>query len=335
MTGPFERGAVVVSIDTEQIWGYLDLLTEEQFEARYPNARSAHARLLARLCEARVGATWFVVGALALRDCAGASDRRISGLLDEGIQVRPGGETSAPLWYCRTFLEQLRHAWPPQEIGLHGGLTHLVWTDRRSTVEIARRELTEGIMALAFLCGRPLSFSYPRNQEAHHHLLIQHGLRCFRGRPPALAWRLGATLPGSILRACEEVTRRTPPLVWPEQVMPGLWNIPSSMFLYPIGPSRTRFIGLRSRVERFCRGIGAAARHRGLFHFCLHPENLAESPYGFSLLEDMLEKLVRARDRGDVEIMTMRDVVDRMERTQSYAWQRHQYSDLLEAYRRS
>src|SRR3954454_3875755 len=76
MTGPFERGAVVVSIDTEQIWGYCDYLNEEQFESRFPNARSTHARLLARLCEARVCATWFVVGALALRDCDGASDRR-------------------------------------------------------------------------------------------------------------------------------------------------------------------------------------------------------------------------------------------------------------------
>jgi len=334
MNETFERGVVVVSIDTEQIWGYLDLLSEEQFEDRFPNARSAHGKLLNRLSDARVGATWFVVGGLALRDCAGASDRRISGLIEERIQIRAGGEAAAPLWYCRSFLEQLRHAWPPQEIGLHGGLTHLVWTDRRSDVETARRELTEGIMALAFLCGRPLSFSYPRNQEAHYHLLAEHGLRCFRGRPPALAWQLGQTLPGSLLRAFEEMTRRTPPLVWPQQVMPGLWNIPSSMFLYPIGPSRTRVIGLRSRVDRFCRGLAAAARHRGIFHFGLHPENLAESPYGFSLIEDILEKLVRARDRGDVEVMTMRDVVDRMERSQSYACQRHQHSELFETYRR-
>jgi hypothetical protein len=334
MTGAFERGVVVLSIDTEQIWGYLDCLTEEQFETRFPNAPGAHRQLLARLCEARVGATWFVVGGLALRDSAGAADRRISGLVGERVQIRAGGEATAPLWYCRSFLEKLRHAWPPQEIGLHGGLTHLVWTDPRTTAEMARRELSEGIMALAFLCGRPLSFSYPRNQEAYYDLLLQHGLRCFRGRPPVLAWQLGPTLPGSLLRAWEELTRRAPPVVWPHQTLPGLWNIPFSMFLYPIGPARTWMIGLRSRVERFCRGMEAAARHRAIFHFCLHPENLAESPDGFLLLEDILEKLVRTRDRGDVEIMTMRDVVDRMEREQSYACQRHQHSDLFETHRR-
>jgi hypothetical protein len=334
MTESFERGAVVISIDTEQIWGYHDFLSEDQFEARFPEARSAHGRLLARLCEARVAATWFVVGGLAIRDSAGPLDRRIAGLVPEPVRVRAGGEAAAPLWYCRSFLEQLRHAWPLQEIGLHGGLTHLIWTSTQSTAEMARRELTEGIMALAFLCGRLVSFSYPRNQEAYHHLLPQHGLRCYRGRPPALAWQLGSSVPGAVLRAGEELIRRTPPVVWPQEMLPGLWNIPASMFLYPISSARTRMIGLRSRVDRFSRGVEAAARHRGIFHFGLHPENLTESPYGFSLLEDMLEKLVRARDRGDVEITTMRDIVDRMERKQSHEWQRYQHSELSEADRR-
>jgi hypothetical protein len=189
-------------------------------------------------------------------------------------------------------------------------------------------------MALAFLAGRPLSFSYPRNQEAHYELLQQHGIRSFRGRPDVLAWRLGRRISGSLLRAFEELTWRTPPIVWPEQSLPGLWNIPSSMFLYPIGAARTRIIGLRSRLERFCRGVDAAARHRAVFHFCLHPENLVESPHGFPLIEDILDQLVRARDRGDVEIMTMRDVVDRMERNQSYACQRHEYADISETHRR-
>ncbi len=308
MAAPFERGVVMVSIDTEQIWGYHDLLSEAQFESRFPNAPAAHTRLLECLCEASVRATWFVVGGLALRD----------------VQAPAGREAAPCLWHCRSFLERLRAARPAQEIGLHGGLTHLVWTDARFTLETARRELNEGIRALTDLCGKPTSFSFPRNREAYHHLLPQHGLRCFRGRPQALAWRLGPTIPGAILRASEELLRRTPPLGWPAQTMPALWNIPSSMFFYPITPARSRIIGLRSRIERFRRGMEAATRHRAVFHFSLHPENLVESPGGFAVLEDILEKLVQARDRGDVEIMTMRDVVDRMERKQPYDCQRHQ-----------
>ena len=50
----FERGVVVFSIDTEQIWGYLDCLSETQFESRFPKAPEAHGELLTRLCTAGV-----------------------------------------------------------------------------------------------------------------------------------------------------------------------------------------------------------------------------------------------------------------------------------------
>jgi hypothetical protein len=70
---------------------------------------------------------------------------------------------------------------------------------------------------------------------------------------------------------------------------------------------------LRSRVERFSRGLEAAARCRGIFHYCLHPENLAESRDGFSMFDDILERLARARDSGEVDVLTMREVVAKME----------------------
>jgi hypothetical protein len=105
--------------------------------------------------------------------------------------------------------------------------------------------------------------------------------------------------------------------------MPGLWNVPASMFLYPMGPARARLIGLRSRIERFRRGLQAAAQHKAIFHFGLHPENLVESDGCFTVIEDILELVVLARERGDIEVMTMKDVVDRMERNQPYACQRN------------
>jgi hypothetical protein len=55
-------------------------------------------------------------------------------------------------------------------------------------------------------------------------------------------------------------------------------------------------------------------RHRGIFHYCLHPENLTESPDGFAMFEEMLGHLVRARDRGDVDVVTMTEMAARMER---------------------
>lgn len=311
----FDRGVVILSFDTEQIWGYLDLFDETQFHRRYQGALDAHTKLLASLSEANVRATWFVVGGMALRGSQGTRDRRLAGLPYKWTSRIPvGDEATAPLWYRPSLLSALHQTKPAQEVGLHGGLTHFIWTDRNAAPEVVEWELAEGVRALEQALVAPLSFSFAREQEAYHHLLPAHGFICFRGGTVARSFRLGPTIVGKAARLFDEMRRSTPCLVWPRRTLPGLWNIPSSVFLYPIHPSRTRLAGLRSRIERFSRGIEAAARHRGIFHYCLHPENLTEAPQGFALFNEMLERLNRSRTRGDIEILTMSDVAARMER---------------------
>jgi len=311
----FERGVVILSLDTEQIWGYSDLLSEPQFGRRYPDAVGAHEKLLECLSRAGVSATWLIVGGMALGGSQGARDRRMAGLpIEWTVRIPCGTEATTPLWYRRSFVGHLRKARPLQEIGLHGGLTHFIWTNPLATREVVKCELAEGVEALEQALVRPLSFSFGREQEAYYDLLPVHGIRCYRGRTLARAFQLGPTLHGALARLFDELRRSTPSPVWPQETLPGLWNIPASLFLYPIGASRTRVSGLRSRIERFSRGMAAAIRHRGIFHYCLHPENLTESRHGFSMFEEMLERLIRTRDRGDIEILTMGEVAARMER---------------------
>ena len=73
---------VILSLDTEQIWGYLDQMNEEQFRDRYPDALGAQEKVLECLSNAGVSATWFMVGGMALRGSAGARDLRMAGLPD-------------------------------------------------------------------------------------------------------------------------------------------------------------------------------------------------------------------------------------------------------------
>jgi len=310
----FDRGVVMLSFDVEQIWGYLDLLAEDQFRRQHPDALDAHTRLLECLVAANVSATWFVVGGLALRGSEGERDRRMAGLPYKWTERIPAGdEASAPLWYRRSFIEALRNE-PSQEIGLHGGLTHLIWTDPFATREIVAWELAQGVAALEEASVSPISFSFGREREAFYDLLPGGGIVCYRGRTVAPSYRLGRGVVGKAARLLDELSRTTPHLVWPQETLPGLWNIPSSLFLYSIHRSRTMLTGFQSRIERFNRGIEAAARYRGIFHFCLHPENLTRAPEGFAVFEQMVERLVAARARGDIEILTMRDVAGRMER---------------------
>ena len=123
----FERGMVILSFDTEQVWGHADYFNEAQFLERYPGAFEAHDKLLDRLCTADIPATWFMVGGLALRGSQGARDARMAGLPAAWTSTVPAGsERTAPGWYRHSFVKRLREAQPHQEIGIHGGLIHLI-----------------------------------------------------------------------------------------------------------------------------------------------------------------------------------------------------------------
>lgn len=306
---PMEQGTVVLSLDVDLFWGHFDILDERRFTARFPNAAASYDHVLRSLCNARVSATWLVVGGVALSGTGGARDPRAAGLPREwSSRIPAGNEVTAPLWYRRSFVLQLANASVQQDIGLRGGLTHLIWTDPHSNREVVRKELEAGVAALAELGIRPAAFSFPRNLERHHDLLTEFGIRCYRG-----AERLGRSLPGSVVRLTSEMGRVTPKAVWPEQKHLGLWNIPASLSLYPIGETRSTIVPLQTRLDRFQKGVEEAARQRGVFHFSLNPVNLAESPRGYQLFDSLMERLAHARRSGDVSILTMAQLSGRMD----------------------
>jgi len=310
---PFERGAAVISIDTEQIWGYLDLFDEQQFEARYPNTREIHDRLLTLLTREGIGATWTVVGMFAQAGSKGPADDRLAGVPAWWThRVPAGSEKTRPLWYARTFVERLKRASVAQEIGMHGGISHLVWGDPRVEAVTAARELRAGMQALAALGLQPSAFVFPRDLEAHHQVLRDGGIRCFRGRAPILSERFGYGKFGALVRTGEEIFKAAPPIVQPVEFLPGLWNLPASMFIYSLGRNRSRFVAPRLRVERTRLGLTAAAAQKGIFHLGLHPENLAESDFAFSVFEAMIHQICRRRDRERLEVLTMTAAVDRV-----------------------
>lgn len=312
-TSKFQRGVAVISIDTEQIWGHFDLMDEIDFQARYPDTRAVHDRLLALLCDAGVSATWTVVGLLASEGSRGKVDSRVTGLPSFWTQhIPPGTEATRPLWYARSFIRRLQRARIQQDIGIHGGLTHLIWAGTRVTKSMLARELRAGIAVLQEQGIYPESFVFPRDLEAHHAVLRDLGIRCYRGRAPICSERLRFNLAGSMVRAGEELLKLTPPVVFPREFLPGLWNLPASMFLYSLNQTRCRLIPARLRVERTKRGLEAAARCNGVFHLGLHPENLAESRFAFSTFESIIEEICRYRDAGDIEVLTMAGAIDRI-----------------------
>ena len=219
-------------------------------------------------------AAWAIVGGLTLSGSAGRTDGRFRGLPDHWVSLIPAGnEMSHPMWYSRSFALQLRTAKPRQDIGLHGGLTGLMWDNARVTKAEIRREIRAGIDALAELGIHARSFVYPRNRECFHEFLVENDLAAtVCGRSPVAWEKLTSRLPRAALRVIEEIGRFEPPVVWPSEYRPGLWNIPASLALYPMGRLRSQLVPLATRLRRFRLGIEAAVRSKGMFHFLSAPQ---------------------------------------------------------------
>ena len=285
----FERGVVMITFDTEQIWGYLDLFDEARFRATFPYAEGIGDRLLRILVEAKISATWSVVGGMSLAGGRGAGDPRFAGLPSSWIrEIRAGDEVSAPLYYARQFVARIRDASHYQEVGLHGGISHLPWRRPARSEAMLEKELTSGIRALEELGIRPTSFTFPRNLEAHHHLLRRHGIRCYRGRGPAMTEHIAQPVLRFSLRLASEFFRTGPPVVLPEEKLPGLWNVPSSLLPFRMTEAFNTVVPPSTRRVRVRRGIERAAQTHQIFHLWLHPENLAESKPALAVFADIV-----------------------------------------------
>lgn len=315
MTSPpsGEPGTLVISFDTELIWGSFDHASAGAFERRFPDERGTIAALLGLLDRHEVAATWAVVGHLFLSECRrGPRGDAHPELIHPGQSRRHGDWLDAdpctditrdPLWYGVDVLDAIQSARTPQEIGCHS-FSHPVFDDPAFAEDAARSEI-EACGSLARARGIELrSFVFPRNREAHHAVLRDAGFTAFRGRDPV--WYVG--LPGVLSRAghlLDQAAAISPPVARPIEHFPGLWNIPGSMMLlHRAGLRRAMTAG--ARLAKVRRGLAKAADSGAVFHLWTHPFNVAGDRRALlEAIDVVFDDAARLRDTGRLRIETM------------------------------
>ena len=141
-------------------------------------------------------------------------------------------------------------------------------------------------------------------------MLREHGFTVYRGPDPA--WYEDGRWPRPVKRLghlADVVLARCPPVGLPEEVLPGLWNLPGSMIYFPMH-GRRRHIPLSRRVVRAVKGLDAAAERRRIFHLWFHPTNLAfEMNAMFDGLRQIFERAAAMGRSGDLAIKPMGTIV--------------------------
>lgn len=314
-----DRGVFTISIDFELIWGTLDLFGPDRFRKLCETERSdVISRLLDLFIEFDVSATWAVLGHLFLDRC-----EAVSGLTHPEI-VRPhhawcdkdwfaedrgGSEDDKSIFLGRSLVEKIRDCEVEQEIGSHS-FSHVIFGDAGCSREAAESEIAACIRAARELGIELRSFVFPRNSIGHLDVLRENGFICYRGSEPH--WYENASVPEKIRRLAriwEVMTAAEPPVVLPEEITNGFWNVPGSMIYFPMHGFR-RYIPVSLRVKRAIKGLNAAARRRRIFHLWFHPTNLADQMEPmFDGLRAILEHASRLRERGEIEVLSMRAMI--------------------------
>lgn len=309
------RGAFVLSLDFELVWGTRDLPEGKAFgDACIRERAEVFDRLLDTLAEFAVPATWCTVGHLMLDSCAPHDSRKHPEIVrpdhawfqdDWFIDDPCSDETTNPLYYAQSLVRRIQDCRVRQEIGCHS-FSHPIFGDPGCSRACAESELQACIRAAEALGIEMSSFAFPRNSVGHLDVLAAYGLTCFRGPEPVWYART-RTAPG-LKRAghlADVLLARCPPVVMPKPVGDDLVNLPGSMMFFPMHGMR-RYIPMSRRVRRAVKGIRLAADTQQIFHLWFHPTNLADQTEKmFSGLREILAEVVVHRERGTLDCLTM------------------------------
>ncbi len=302
-----DRGAFVISIDTEMAWG-LNHRRSETY--RYDREREDLDRLLDLFDRHDVPATWAIVGHLMLDGCA-----PVDGVKHPEI-VRPAYDwyqgdwfdddpcttaTEAPLWYAPELVGKITDRPAAHEIATHG-FSHIVAGDPGCSRETFDSEIVAA-KAAAEARGITLrSIVHPRNRIGHLDVLRDHGIVAYRGKRQVE--------PGG--SAIDRVVDRT---IGSERTVvrpiaeDGLWNLPATIMFDVDARPRTWQLWIR-QVER---RLDQAVRARSLFHLWFHPHNLRDHPEAaFRALDRICAAAARHRSAGRLDTVTMGGLTDRL-----------------------
>lgn len=306
-----DEGAVVISLDVELAWGYHGRDGGSHVSRDGEHERAIIAKLLDLFDRLGAPVTWAVTGHLFLEECDGVhadvvhpthQDTDVDWYADD-----PGtSREEAPDRYGPDIVEAILDADVRHEIGTHT-FSHIRCDHDSISPAVLRSELRK-CREVATAMGCDLSsLIFPANQVNYLDAVAEEGIEVYRGKVPRVS--IGSRfIDWRTRRFLYFLLGRTPPLIEPEETVPGLWNLPASQYLaypHPTSPVH-RFVNrypLYSCVRQAKQAIAAAKREKKIYHLWGHPHEFTDRR-----IRD-LERILQEADRRSVPVRTMRDVV--------------------------
>src|SRR5207244_13655857 len=279
-------GAASISADFELAWAWREWGTARAEEVGL-RERANVPVILELLDRLDIPITWATVGHLFLESCGakkndlhhGNMPRRLYNGRWRGDWYQHDPATNLAThaaWYAPDLIRSIQVAKTPHEIGSHS-FSHIEFSPECSTEDLVTAEILECQRSMGRFGIQPRTLVYPFNIMGHQYLpiLARHGFTVVRHRDPRF------------VMSC------------PERDSSGVYKIYESMGL---GESRRYHQPTKASIL-----IELAVRNGLCFHFWFHPS--AVTGAACATMREILQHLASRRDKGEVWVATMKDLV--------------------------
>lgn len=321
------KGALVISLDFELMWGVIDVQTTDGYgQTHVKQVPEVISRTMSLFEKYDVHATFATVGMIMYPDA--------KSLLSDLPHTHPAYTKSSMSPYEHDYISQIKagdeclffqpevikeiYSHTGMEIGTHTYCHYYCWAegqtteqfdaDIRKAIEVARRDGID-IKSIVF----------PRNQVSDEHLKIcaQNGITSYRGNAlkyfsePKSRWEAVKNRICRLLDAYINIGGYTSIPYSKLEYKEGMLNVCASRMLRPYSAQLSFLEGLRLR--RIQKEMVHAAQKGEMYHLWWHPHNFgANMDANISFLESVLKTFKMCREKYGMMSFTMAELNEKL-----------------------
>lgn len=315
-----ENGIFTISIDLELAWGVCDKPLTPKLRREIQQERYIVKKILSLFYKYNFQATWGIVAHLLLNRCDYENDlvhpefkRPMAYSFKQDWFFQHPVDQDDSFWYGSDLIDSVIKALPKQEIASHS-FCHIPYRE-----SITSREAIDTDISLAKSIhthhGLPFDiFIFPRNMVGYKDLLAKQGIRAYRGKTIKWYERILHPYICRLLNLVYFIFGFTPKVADATIDETGMVNIPESM-LFLSRKGIRKFVYPSTLIRMARKGLKRSVSSGGIFHLWFHPSNFVyNTEKHLNALEEILKYAIQLREDGKLDILTMNDILQRVEK---------------------
>lgn len=289
-----DKGAFVISLDYELLWGVWDVTTMEKYGDHIKAVQEVIPQLLSLFAKYDLKITFATVGFLFAKDkeellaflpeSKPAYANQAHNVYHQEISTIGQNENDDPYHFGYLLLQQIKNS--PHEIATHT-LSHYYCLEDGQTMDDFNTDLKVAVKVASEKNIDISSLVFPRNQINTDYLpvLIENKIKVYRGNPVSWIYKprkFAAELP--LIRLCRlldtyfPISGNNSYALKKDGLLPV--NIPASRFLKPYNKNLAWLEKLK--LNRIKKEMTYAAKNNEMYHLWWHPHN-----FGMNITENI------------------------------------------------